>query len=71
MPDCEKLSKCLFFNDKMASKPASAEIFKKKFCKGDKKQCARYRVSSAGINVPVDLYPNQADKADTIMSKKK
>ncbi|MGD9730855.1 MAG: hypothetical protein AB7U45_01630 [Desulfamplus sp.] len=71
MPDCEKLPKCIFFNDKMVSKPASAEIFKNKFCKGDKKQCARYKVSSAGIDVPSDLYPNQIDKADIIISKKK
>lgn len=71
MPDCEKLIKCPFFNDKMASKPASAEMYKVKFCHGDKMQCARYQVGFNGIDVPSDLFPNQNDKASSLIKEKK
>jgi len=35
MPDYESLAGCPFLNDKMADMVASAELFKRRFCKGD------------------------------------
>ena len=65
MADCECMPACLFFNDKMANTPATADMLKKRFCMGDKNECARYMVRSAlgKEKVPVDLYPNQKEKA--------
>lgn len=65
MADCECLPGCVFFNDKMADKPSTTEMMKKRYCKGDNAGCARYVVKVAlGTNrVPSDLYPNQLDKA--------
>ncbi|NTU43481.1 MAG: hypothetical protein HGA78_10640 [Nitrospirales bacterium] len=70
MADCEKLQKCLFFNDKMAAMPASAELMKKRFCKGDKRCCARYQVAVSGAIVPPILFPNQKDKVKELILKK-
>lgn len=67
MANCEKMEKCLFFNDKLASRPASAEMYKNAYCRGDKTKCARYRVSQAGAVVPMDLYPNQIEKAEAFL----
>ena len=41
MEDCECLAGCPFFHDKMESKPAMAELYKKEYCKGDSTECAR------------------------------
>lgn len=69
MPDCECLSKCPFFNDKMADMPSTAGIYKKRYCQGDFGQCARYRVFRAlgREAVPADLFPNQGKRADQIL----
>lgn len=67
MAECEKLPKCLFFNDKMADMPAMAEIFKKRYCLGDNSKCARLTVAVTGRLVPVDLFPNQMDVAKKII----
>ena len=65
MTDCEYIPTCLFFNDKMADKPATADMLKQRYCTGDKSGCARYMVRTAigKEKVPVDLYPNQKEKA--------
>jgi hypothetical protein len=70
---CECVPRCPFFNEKMAARPATADLMKKKFCLGDKQLCARYRVRSAiGPNaVPADLYPNQSDKADAVIAEQR
>ncbi len=67
MSECEKLSKCAFFNDRMANMPATAEMFKKNYCLGDKTVCARYQVAITGKEVPVDLFPNQTERAKQII----
>jgi hypothetical protein len=69
MPDCPKLIKCPFFNDKMANKPAMAELFKKQFCLTDNSKCARFLVSSADKTVPPDLYPNQLERVKILTGK--
>lgn len=71
MANCEVVSGCIFFNDKMANKPATAEIYKKRFCQGDNSECARYLVfkSKGKGNVPADLFPNQIDRAKEIIEE--
>ena len=69
MANCEKLEKCPFFTDQMANMPSVAALLKKTFCLGDKTQCARYSVLSAGFTVPADLLPNDQDRASQILAK--
>lgn len=71
MADCEMIEKCLFFNDKMADKPGTAEMTKKRYCRGDFKSCARYMVCKAlgRDKVPTDLYPGQKDRALAMLPK--
>jgi hypothetical protein len=55
----------------MESLPATAEIFKKIFCRGDFESCARLMVSRklGKEKVPADLLPNQADRAQAIIAQ--
>jgi len=70
MADCEVLNLCPFFNDKMANMPGTAAGFKRTYCQGDNSKCARYMVLQAlgKPKVPTDLFPNQEDKARTIIA---
>ena len=70
MADCECLPTCPFFNDKMADKPAMADLLKSKYCRGDSSQCARHMVfEKLGKEaVPPDLFPSQHDRAQTILT---
>lgn len=68
MADCEKISKCPFFNDRMANIPANAAQMKQTYCRGDKTNCARYLVASQGKPVPMDLFPDQVDRARQILA---
>jgi len=67
MGNCEKLETCPFFTDQMKQMPAVAGLMKKTYCLDDKTQCARYRVSKAGIPVPGDLFPNDIDRANQLL----
>jgi hypothetical protein len=69
MADCEKLLKCPFFGDQMPDMPAVANLMKETYCRGDKLSCARYRVSSRGIQVPPDLLPNDTDRAAELLGQ--
>lgn len=71
MADCECLEKCPFFNDKMAERPATANLMKMQYCKGDFESCARHRIFKAlGKDaVPADLFPSQTDRADAILAR--
>ena len=70
MAQCECLGGCPFFNDKMANMPVAAELYRKKYCLGDPTECARHIVFKAlgKPNVPVDLYPNQQDRARRLVA---
>jgi len=68
MADCERLYTCPFFAGQMAAMPAVADLMKKSYCLGDKMQCARYQVASAGGPVPADLYPNDRARAQHILN---
>lgn len=69
MASCEKLTTCPFFSGQMANMPGVADLMKSTYCLGDKKKCARYRVSSAGIAVPPDLLPNDLARANVLLSR--
>lgn len=68
MADCEMIAKCIFFNDKMANKPATANLMKSKYCQGDFRSCARYTVCKklGREQVPCDLFPSQIDRAQSL-----
>jgi hypothetical protein len=70
MSDCPNTAKCIFFNDRMAGMPSTAELMKKSFCRGDHQACARWMVSQklGGPSVPADLFPNQKDRAQKLIS---
>ncbi len=70
MADCECLSGCPFFNDRMKEKPATADIYKRNFCLGDNRDCARHQVKAAlgKEHVPGDLYPTQNFKVQGIIA---
>ena len=71
MADCSLLEKCIFFNDKMSSMPASADMLKKRFCLKDSSTCARYMVcvNLGRENVPADLFPNHIEQARVILGR--
>ena len=70
MAVCECLEKCPFFNDKMANMPAMADLYKKNYCMGDSTHCARFMVFKAKGRdaVPADLFPNNVEKANALLS---
>jgi hypothetical protein len=71
MAECDLINTCIFFNDKMANTPSTAEIFKTLYCRGDSEKCARMMVVKAAgrEKVPADLFPNQADRVAGIVGK--
>ena len=71
MAECKRLEGCAFFNDRMADKPGLSQMYKNNYCLKDSSKCARYIVAEAiGVsNVPLDLYPNMAKKAEEIIAK--
>ena len=71
MAQCELLAGCSFFHDKMAKVPKTAELMKNRLCRGNKRECARYMVCKAlgRDKVPPDLFPNQTDRANTIITE--
>ncbi len=67
--ECELLSTCNFFNDKMGHLPVTASIMKQEYCLGAFERCARYRVFEAlgrGA-VPEDLLPSASERCDRIL----
>lgn len=69
MGECRLARTCLFFQDKMGSKQALGDIYKKRYCLGDYTICARYLVCSklGRSAVPSDLYPNQSERAQEMI----
>lgn len=65
--ECEKLSKCPFFNNQLGEMPAVCGLLKQMYCLGDKTECARYEVSLAGCAVPVDLFPDDTARAKRLL----
>lgn len=67
MAKCEKLKTCAFFNDRLSNMPSVSELLKQNYCFGDNNQCARYKVSAAGLEVPGDLFPNDISRAKCLL----
>lgn len=70
MANCPSLAKCPFFNDKMASMPAVAEMMKSHYCLSDNRGCARWMVRQAlsPEKVPPNLYPKDVERAKTLIA---
>ncbi len=73
MADCKRLEKCPFFNDRMAARPATAELFKIEYCRSEPERCARYRVAEVlgPERVPGDLFPSQVERVDELLGLNK
>jgi len=56
----------------MANMPSTADMLKQMYCQKDFDKCARYMVVKAigREKVPLDLFPNQTEKATTIIQAK-
>jgi hypothetical protein len=67
MAECSKLKTCPFFGDRMSAATTVAEMMKLRYCLGTPAECARYRVSTAGMSVPSDLFPNQGERAVQVL----
>ena len=72
MVDCELLQNCLFFNDKMANMPSTAEVIKIRYCREENSACARYMIYKAigREKVPQDLFPNNTETALKVIAGK-
>jgi hypothetical protein len=70
MADCERLERCPLFLGRMKATPNIAGLLKQMYCHSDKTQCARYQVIKAGMDCPLDLLPNDTERAQTILRAK-
>ena len=70
MAECERMSSCPFFSDKMANMPSVAEVMKRKYCLDDKSLCARYQAALAGLAVPSDLFPNDTKRLQQLLGRR-
>ena len=70
MAECAGLATCPFFNDRMKNMPATSGHLKKTLCQDTFQRCARFMVkqSLGGANVPSDLFPNQVERAKTLIA---
>lgn len=55
----------------MSSMPATAEILKDKYCRGDNSECARFMVFQklGKDSVPADLFPGQVERVQKIIQE--
>lgn len=42
MADCKRIEQCTFFVERMAAMPSIAEMYRKRLCRGNHAECARY-----------------------------
>ena len=71
MAICEKLPKCPFYQGNMSMESGLGSMYKKKYCEGDKMQCARYMIATTvGPEfVTNKIYPNMVDQAKKIIEE--
>ena len=70
MAKCELTEGCPFFNSWVSQNmPSVVEGMKERYCLGDNRQCARFRVFKARgrEQVPQDLTPADTKRADQII----
>lgn len=70
---CELKENCIFFKEQMANMPTTAKLFKKIYCEDEFAACGRFMVFSAigSEKVPLDLFPNQSDRAKAIIDSQR
>lgn len=70
MADCPGIAQCPFFNGRMSELPGLTNLYKHQYCQGNYETCARFIVKKAkgGEAVPMDLYPNQKERAQSIIA---
>lgn len=73
MDTCEKLEKCPFYQGKMSMESGLGRMYKRRYCEGDKLQCARYQIATTvGPEFVNDnIYPNMHDIAEKIIAENK
>jgi len=69
MAQCERLAACPFSNDHLAEMPVVGGLLKAMYCLGEKTECARYEVAQAGLQVPLDLFPDDHPRARRLLRK--
>ncbi len=69
MAQCDWINECPFLYNKQILIEAMREIYMTRYCNGDYPACARYMVykTLGGSKVPLNLFPNQRDRAKKIM----
>lgn len=67
--DCDCLPSCPFFTGRMRNMPATAEVLRQRYCRGDWSSCARCIVAEAlgRETVPADLFPHELDRARRLL----
>lgn len=63
MADCELIDNCAFFQVKMANMPSTARLMRGAYCTGNFIDCARFIVYNHGKEIPLELYPNENNRA--------
>ena len=73
MATCEKLEKCPFYQGKMSMEQGLGSIYKKKYCEGNKMECARYMIATqlGPEFVTNHIYPNMNDLANRMIAENK
>jgi hypothetical protein len=71
MTECECLAKCPFIHKRVGSMPATAQLYRDKYCLSDNSKCARYQVFKVlgADGVPFDLFPNQVERVSVLIAK--
>lgn len=67
MGKCSNLADCIFFNHRMSNMPMVADALKRRFCLDGWDRCARFRVQERALPIPDDLYPEDVDRAASIV----
>lgn len=73
MAKCENLPGCAFFNDAIPNMPITAQYLKNTYCTDKPHTCARYIVCKAlgKDHVPLNLFPEELTRAETIIKFRK
>jgi DNA-binding response OmpR family regulator len=53
---CSYLASCPFFE--VMGSPADSAILREQYCRGDYRECERYRRKSSGQSVPINMHPD-------------
>lgn len=69
MRECELIGECSLLRVRLAAKPATAALMRKRHCEVGKAQCARKLVHRAlgPQGVPANLYPTETERALTLI----